>query len=248
MVIFSLKFFLIAFFFFSSSFAQDFSIIDKNLNELNFQKALELLEELDNEKPNNINVLIRLSISHHYLSEMSIQKKEDKENAQKALKYINHAFSLNPDDSNVLKWYVIALGKTVEEESIRKQIEQSKNIEQLSLKVIELLPDDEFCYNIMGQWHYKLASLGKASRRIASFLFSEPPKGSFEQAVYFLEKSLEINPDYIGTYYWLGKTHLKLGNKEKAYDLFNKGILLDRPFKREEKLFQDMNNIIKKNN
>jgi tetratricopeptide (TPR) repeat protein len=116
------------------------------------------------------------------------------------------------------------------------------------LKVIELLPDDEFCYNIMGQWHYKLASLGKASRRIASFLFSEPPKGSFEQAVYFLEKSLEINPDYIGTYYWLGKTHLKLGNKEKAYDLFNKGILLDRPFKREEKLFQDMNNIIKKNN
>ena len=164
---------------------------------------------------------------HHYLSEKAIQQKEDKENAQKAFKYIDHAFSLNSQDPNVLKWYVIALGKTVEEESIRKQIEQSKNIEQLSLKVIELLPDDEFCYNIMGQWHYKLASLGKASRRIASFLFSEPPKGSFEQARFFLEKSLELNPDYIGTYYWLGKTHLKLGNEEKAYDLFNRGILLD---------------------
>jgi hypothetical protein len=41
---------------------------------------------------------------------------------------------------------------------------------------------------------------------------------------------------------------LKLGNKQKAYELFNKGILLDRPFKREEKLFQDMNKIIERNN
>jgi len=227
---------------------QDLKDIDIKLSNLELDEAKASLEKIYSKYPQNIDILLRLSITHHYLSEKAIQKKEDKENAQKAFKYINHAFSLNPDEPNVLKWYVIALGKTVEEESIRKQIEQSKNIEQLSSKVIDLLPDDEFCYNIMGQWHYKLANLGKASRRIASFLFSEPPQGSFEQAKYFLEKSLEINPDYIGTYYWLGKTHLKLGNKEKAYDLFNKGILLNRPFKREEKLFQDMNNIIKKNN
>ena len=227
---------------------QDLKDIDIKLSNLELDEAKASLEKIYSKYPQNIDILLRLSITHHYLSEKAIQKKEDKENAQKAFKYINHAFSLNPDEPNVLKWYVIALGKTVEEESIRKQIEQSKNIEQLSSKVIDLLPDDEFCYNIMGQWHYKLANLGKASRRIASFLFSEPPQGSFEQAKYFLEKSLEINPDYIGTYYWLGKTHLKLGNKEKAYDLFNKGILLNRPFKREEKLFQDMNSIVKKNN
>lgn len=234
--------------FYSFTFAQDFSKIDKDLSALNFNETLISLEELNNSYPNNKDILLRLSITHHYLSEKAIHQKEDKENAQKAFKYIDHAFSLNSEDPNVLKWYVIALGKSVEEESIRKQIEKSKNIEQLSLKVIELLPDDELCYNIMGQWHYKLASLGKASRRIASFLFSEPPQGSFEQARFFLVKSLELNPDYIGTYYWLGKTHLKLGNEEKAYDLFNRGILLDRPFKREEKLFQEMSNIVKKNN
>mgnify|MGYP003301117366 CR=1 FL=1 len=50
----------------------------------------------------------------------------------------------------------------------------------------------------MGQWHYKLADLGRASRRIASILFSEPPKGSFEEAQYFFEKSLQYNPNYIG--------------------------------------------------
>jgi tetratricopeptide (TPR) repeat protein len=247
-LIFSFKNLFIGIILFSLISGQDFKDIDIKLTNLEFDKAQELLEQLYNKYPQNTNVLLRLSITHHYLSEKAIQQKEDKENSQKAFKYIDRAFSLNSKDPNVLKWYVIALGKTVEQESIREQIEQSKNIEELSLKVIELLPDDEFCYNIMGQWHYKLASLGKASRRIASFLFSEPPHGSFEQARFYLEKSLEINPDYISTYYWLGKTHLKLGNEEKAYDLFNKGILLDRPFKREEKLFQDMNNILRKNN
>ena len=243
-----LRIFSIIPFFYSIGLTQDFSKIDKDLSDFNFNKTLITLEELNNSYPNNEDILLRLSITHHYLSEQSIEKKEDKENAQKAYKYIVQAYNLNPEDPNILKWYVIALGKTVEEESIRRQIEQSKNIENLSLKVIEMMPDDEFCYTIMGQWHYKLASLGKASRRIASILFSEPPQGTFDQAIYFLDKSLELNADYIGTYYWLGKVHLKLGNKQKAYELFNKGILLDRPFKREEKLFQDMNKIIERNN
>ena len=98
----------------------------------------------------------------------------------------------------------------------------------------------------MGQWHYKLADLGRASRRIASILFSEPPKGSFEEAQYFFEKSLQYNPNYISTYYWLGKTYLKLDKKQKAAELFKIGVTLDRPFKREEKAYQGMKSYLEK--
>ena len=164
----------------------------------------------------------------------------------KAFEYIKQANDIDPDNPNILKWYVITLGKTVEEDTIRNQIEQSKNIQKIALKVIELLPNDEFCYSIMGQWHYKLADLGRASRRIASILFSEPPKGSFEEAQYFFEKSLQYNPDYIGTYYWLGKTYLKLDKKQKAVELFKIGVTLDRPFKREEKAYQGMKSYLEK--
>ena len=86
----------------------------------------------------------------------------------------------------------------------------------------------------------------QASRRIASILFSEPPKGSFEEAQYFFEKSLQYNPDYIGTYYWLGKTYLKLDKKQKAVELFQVGVTLDRPFKREEKAYQGMKRYLEK--
>ena len=225
---------------------QDFKDIDIKLTNLEFDKAQASLEQLYNKYPENTDVLMRLSITHHYLSESALKKSLDKKNALKAFEYIEKAFNIEPDNPDILKWYVITLGKTVEEDTIRNQIEQSKNIKNIALKVIDLLPDDEFCYSIMGQWHYKLADLGRASRRIASILFSEPPKGSFEEAQYFFEKSLERNSDYIGTYYWLGKTYLKLNNEQKAIELFKLGVTLDRPFKREERAYQGMKSYLEK--
>lgn len=225
---------------------QDFKDIDIKLTNLEFDKAQAPLEQLYNKYPQNTDVLSRLSITHHYLSESAMKKNLDKDNALKAFEYAQKAFNIEPDNPDILKWYVITLGKTVEEDTIRNQIEQSKNIKNIALKVINLLPDDEFCYSIMGQWHYKLADLGRASRRIASILFSEPPKGSFQEAQYFFEKSLEINSDYIGTYYWLGKTYLKLNQEQKAIELFKLGVTLDRPFKREERAYQGMKSYLEK--
>ena len=236
------KFFVL----FSLIAGQELKDIDTKLSNLEFEQVQLPLEQLNSKYPENSDILLRRSITHHYLSESAIEKSEDKKNALKAFKYIEQANDIDPDNPNILKWYVITLGKTVEEDTIRNQIEQSKNIQTIALKVIELLPNDEFCYSIMGQWHYKLADLGRASRRIASILFSEPPKGSFEEAQYFFEKSLQYNPDYIGTYYWLGKTYLMLDKKQKAVELFQVGVTLDRPFKREEKAYQGMKSYLEK--
>lgn len=227
-------------------FSQDFSDIDNKIVNFNFKEAKLSLEELDKNSDKNIEILTRLSIVHHFLSESAEDKSTERKNAIKAFEYIEKAYTINPKNPKVLKWYVIALGKTVEKKSIRKQIEESKNIEKIALSVIELLPDDEYCYNILGQWHYRLADLNGPSRKIASFLFSEPPEGSFIEAQFFLEQSIKINPDYIGTYYWLGKTYLKINKKQKAIELFKVGIALDRPFKREEEAYQAMKSYLNK--
>ena len=227
-------------------FSQDFSNIDNKILNFNFKEAKVSLEELDKNSDKNIEILTRLSIVHHFLSESAEDKSTERKNAIKAFEYIEKAYTINPKNPKVLKWYVIALGKTVEKKSIREQIEESKNIEKIALSVIELLPNDEYCYNILGQWHYRLADLNGPSRKIASFLFSEPPEGSFIEAQFFLEQSIKINPDYIGTYYWLGKTYLKINKKQKAIELFKVGIALDRPFKREEEAYQAMKSYLNK--
>ena len=50
--------------------------IDKDLSDLNFNKTLIPLEELNNLYPNNKDILLRLSITHHYLSEKEFNKKK----------------------------------------------------------------------------------------------------------------------------------------------------------------------------
>ena len=141
---------------FSLIAGQELKDIDTKLSNLEFEQVQLPLEQLNSKYPENSDILLRLSITHHYLSESAIEKSEDKKNALKAFKYIEQANDIDPDNPNILKWYVIALGKTVEEDTIRNQIEQSKNIQTIALKVIELLPSDEFCYSIMGQWHLSL--------------------------------------------------------------------------------------------
>ena len=165
----------------------------------------------------------------------------------KALKYIVEAMSIDSTNAEVHKWYAVSYGKSVEGQSIRKQIESSKIIEFHCLQAIEKIPNDPFCYNIMGQWHYRLADISPLSRRLATIIFEEPPQGSFEMAEYFLNKSLELEPDYIGTYYWLGKTYEKLDRTDKTLSLFKIAIDLPRPYKREELMYEDIVKQLKKN-
>jgi len=221
-------------------YSQDFSKIDIDLDNLNFKETIIPLQKLNNTFPKNIDVLVRLSAAHHFLSEEADDKKIERLNMDKALKYILEAMSIDSTHAEVHKWYAVSYGKSVENQNIRTQIESSKIIEFHSLQAIEKLPNDPFCYNIMGQWHYRLADISSLSRRLATIIFEEPPKGSFEMAEYFLQKSLSLEPDYIGTYYWLGKTYQKIGRKDDALILFRKAVNLPRPYKREELMYIDI--------
>ena len=59
---------------------QDLKDIDIKLTNLEFDKAQASLEQLYNKYPENTDVLLRLSISHHYLSESALKKSLDKKN------------------------------------------------------------------------------------------------------------------------------------------------------------------------
>ncbi len=47
--------------------------------------------------------------------------------------------------------------------------------------------------------------------------------GEFETAKSFFERVLETDPQYVGTYYHLGKTYEQLEDSELAMDTYRKG-------------------------
>ncbi len=227
--------------------SQDFETIDSDLENRNFEEVIVPLNKLNTEYPQNLDVIIRLSAAHHLLSEKTYDKKMDLYHLDKAMDYINEAIKIDSTNGQVHKWYALAYGKKLEKLPVRSQIEGAKIIEFHSMEAIKKLPTDPYCYNVMGQWHYRLADLGKVSRGLAKIIFEEPPQGSFEIALGYFEESINLEPEYIGTYYWLGKTYQKLGRFDDTLAIFEKGIQLSPPYKREEAFYQDMIKILRKN-
>ena len=44
-------------------------------------------------------------------------------------------------------------------------------------------------------------------RIIASIIYEKPPKGSYQEAIKFFSRAIEIKPNEIRNHFWLGKTY-----------------------------------------
>ena len=65
---------------FSLIVGQEFKDIDTKLSNLEFEQVQLPLEQLLSKYPENSDILLRLSITHHYLSESASEESEDKKN------------------------------------------------------------------------------------------------------------------------------------------------------------------------
>ena len=48
--------------------------------------------------------------------------------------------------------------------------------------------------------------------------------GDYEQAFHYYNTLLKDSPDYVGTYYHLGKLYEKVGNKESGIEIYRQGL------------------------
>ena len=87
---------------FSLITGQELKDIDTKLSNLEFEQVQLPLEQLNSQYPKNSDILLRLSITHHYLSESAIEESEDKKNALKAFFYFEHVNDFDPDNPNLL--------------------------------------------------------------------------------------------------------------------------------------------------
>lgn len=70
---------------------------------------------------------------------------------------------------------------------------------------------------MLGSWCYRICDLAWYQRKIASAVFAEPPNSSFEEALKYFETAEKTDPNfYSHNLLMLGKTHLKLNNRDEA--------------------------------
>ncbi|MFQ6673813.1 MAG: hypothetical protein ACE5GH_03375 [Fidelibacterota bacterium] len=189
-----------------------------------FQGNYDLLKEAEKLDPESIEVLWRLARVHFDFSDNSDDEEVIEKNIYAGFDYAKRALEKDDHNAKAHKWYGILIGRVGEIEGTKQKIENSYQVAEHTLRAIELDPEDDGSYHVMGRWHYTLADLNWFERSIASLVYATPPEASFEEARTYFEKAVEKAPNDIRHYLWLGKTLLKLDDEEGVRDAFERAL------------------------
>ncbi len=142
-------------------------------------------------------------------------KAEKRELGNKALELAERAVVEDPGDAEAHLSVAIVLGKLSFLESPGERIRNSARIGDEARRAVELDPDYELAWFVLGRWNYEIANLGAGARFFAEKLFGKLPDASNERAVECLERATALNPGLMNRAE-LGRAYAAVGEDEKA--------------------------------
>ena len=102
---------------------------------------------------------------------------------------------------------------------LRGKAHMADSVRIYAEECIALEPKNDRAYHILGRWHYEVSKLGWFTRMLAKVFFGESPEGSFQRAIGYFNKAIELD-NIVVHRYWLGMTYLEEGEKDKALEQF----------------------------
>ena len=212
--------------------------IDSLYESGDYKNSAKILSDLYLEDTNNIDVVYRLARSIFLLGEEESNPNRQADIYYRGFNYAKKALSINVDNGHANFWYAAYIGKIGLLEGTEQKILNSYEVKQYGMRAINLIPDYEHSYHLMGRWHYELAELTWFERSIASLIYATPPKGSYEKAVELFQKAIEINFNEIRHHFWLANTYKAQGQNSLAKKQF-RIVLSLKPKNKKDKDMQN---------
>lgn len=214
-----------------TTYAADFNSLVAEAETLrdadSYTAALAKLKEAEKLDPDNPEILWKLARAYFDIADQDETNIElQKANIYPGFEYAERCVEIAPNIAEGHQYYSILIGRIGEIEGTKQKIENSYAVREHTMKAIELDPDNDSNYHVMGRWHFALADLSWVERKIASVIYATPPAASFEKAVEFFSKAHEIKPDDIRHLLWLGKSYEKLGQDDNARNALQKAMAL----------------------
>ena len=132
-----------------------------------------------------------------------------------ALDYAQKAAALAPANAEA-QLVAISYGKMLLLHGHQVSIPGFPRNKAYAEKAIQLDPDNDLAWHVLGRWHRTLSDVNMLKRTVASFMYGQLPKTTTEKAVSCFEKALEINPRRLMHYVELGRAYAQMGKTEEA--------------------------------
>ena len=121
-------------------------------------------EKLDS---NNVRLLVRIARQYRHLMIDATKITEKRQLGTNALAYAQRAVALAPNDPEAHLSLAISYGKLLPLEDTSQRIATSRLVKIAVDKVIELDPNNDLAWLVLGRWYLGLAELSRVERAAA---------------------------------------------------------------------------------
>jgi tetratricopeptide (TPR) repeat protein len=144
--------------------------------KLQAAEALECYLPAEKLQPTNVHVLVCIARQYRYLLADATTRDEKLRLGSVALSYAQRAAALAPRNAEAHLSIAISYGKMLPYMDTKDQIEASRNIKDSVDKAIELDPENDLAWHVLGRWHRTLSDVNLIKRRIAAILYGKLPQ------------------------------------------------------------------------
>lgn len=154
----------------------------------------------------------------------NLPEKDDRRvSYENARKYADHAIEIAPDSAKGYLFLSIALGRVALDAGAKERVQLSKDIRAAVDRSLELDPNEDIAWHVLGRWNRKIATLSWVERNFANiFLGGVPKDASVERSAECFKKAIELAPNTLVHWLELGISYEKLKMKDEARLAFEK--------------------------
>jgi len=189
---------------------------DAEVKATHAQEALALFDQAAKADPNDVKILLRISQQCSNLIGQAKSPAEAADYARRSLDEAKQAVALAPDNPKAHLALAVAYGRLTDFEDNRTKVEYSRYVKAEADKTLELDPNEDFSYHVLGRWNYAVATLNPFLKLIARYVYGGMPDASLEEAVRNYKKAIELAPQRVIHHHELARAYVALGQMDNA--------------------------------
>lgn len=190
------------------------------------KEALEDYLPANKLEPDNVDLLVRIARQYRHLMTDAPSKKEKLRLGDISLEFANRAATLAPNNAEAQLSPAISYGKMLPFMGSRDQVHASPRIKAAVDRALQLDPNNDIAWHILGRWNRVLANINVVKRVLAKALYGDLPVTTNEAAEKCLLKAIKINPNRLMHHIELGRIYAQMGRKEDARRCIQKGLAM----------------------